>query len=441
MPGFLWDGGLWQPGNHPPGPPLNAVDIDLRVDLVEIIEAGRTAGTPLTFRATIKNYGTSPAPAGRLLEVFFRIDGVLQTWSNTHTLGLAASASVTLTANAGTVGSRWTSIVGNHTLQAVVDPANLYAETTETNNTLSLNFTITSVSAVTFKHGAFVSGQASEMAGFASATATTPLVGLIFSFNPSAGFFVSGDLDAWTTWLLADSRRRLEMSIRLLGSDQVRQWDSNTYDAAHTTLVNNLVSRGIAGRLFIRPGWEMNASFGFPWQPAGAGDVVASAAGYVRCWNRILPRYDTLRAAGALVTWCPIWFPTDVGQWYPDAEPPDVIGMDKYNDGYESGGTLDPAAHWAPINVHFQRQIAWAASHGNLYLSLDEYAVGAPSALGGSLGDDPYYIHRVADLVQANRYLYTTYFDNPDGGNVGTTLEANPSAKAAYTQRFAGYTS
>ncbi len=98
---------------------------DLVVTSVDWTPANPTETTPITLSATVKNNGTAAAPASSLN---FLLGGSV---AGTAAVGaLAAGASATVTANAGTRAQ------GNYTVAAVADPTNAVVEQNDTNNTL-----------------------------------------------------------------------------------------------------------------------------------------------------------------------------------------------------------------------------------------------------------------------------------------------------------------
>jgi hypothetical protein len=103
------------------------------------------AKNAVTFRATVKNQGTGPTPAGVVLGVGFSIDGSANvSWSGSYTTALAPGASVTLSADGGPTGSTWNATAGAHTLTATADDINRFPESNENNNSLSVPFMISS---------------------------------------------------------------------------------------------------------------------------------------------------------------------------------------------------------------------------------------------------------------------------------------------------------
>lgn len=92
----------------------------------------------IVFRATVKNQGTAPTPAGTTLGVGFSVDGSANvSWSGGYSSALAPGASVTLTADGGPTGNYWTATAGLHTLTATADDINRFPESNESNNAMS----------------------------------------------------------------------------------------------------------------------------------------------------------------------------------------------------------------------------------------------------------------------------------------------------------------
>ena len=95
------------------------------------------------FRATIKNQGTAPTPAGVISGVAFLVDGRLTVWSDTCTRSIPPGSWVTVTANGGPSGTAaWKATAGTHTIQAWVDDIDRMAETNEENNRRTTTLTL-----------------------------------------------------------------------------------------------------------------------------------------------------------------------------------------------------------------------------------------------------------------------------------------------------------
>lgn len=122
---------------------LAATGNDLVVTNISMSPANPVAGQAVTFTATVQNQGTTPVPSGTAVGVAFEVDGQKVSWNRSNTSGLAAGATVTLTANAGSPGTTWTATSGPHTLRAIADDLNVIPdESDEGNNTRTTSLTI-----------------------------------------------------------------------------------------------------------------------------------------------------------------------------------------------------------------------------------------------------------------------------------------------------------
>ncbi|GLI46044.1 hypothetical protein MBOURGENBZM_08360 [Methanoculleus bourgensis] len=112
---------------------------DLVVTGISWDPASPAPGSSVTLKATIKNQGSAPTPAGVKHGVLFTFDDGAAgpgVWSDTHTASIAPGASVTLTASGGSAGATWKAASGTHTVKAHVDDVNRIAESDENNNVL-----------------------------------------------------------------------------------------------------------------------------------------------------------------------------------------------------------------------------------------------------------------------------------------------------------------
>jgi hypothetical protein len=141
--------------------------IDMIVTGVSMSPANPTTGQAVTFSATIKNQGTIATPAGVKNGVVFSIDGATATWSDNNTSSIPAGGSVTVTANSGPTGSAtWTATTGTHNLDAWVNDAQRYPESSFSNNHLITSFTVANpsidmiVTAISMSPAAPAAGQA-----------------------------------------------------------------------------------------------------------------------------------------------------------------------------------------------------------------------------------------------------------------------------------------
>jgi hypothetical protein len=113
---------------------------DVVVDSVNVSPANPSSGQQTTFSSIVRNAGSASTPAGVPIGVAYFIDGTYTTWGAIAG-PLAPGASATVT----TQGGAWTATAGTHTLAAVADDVNRFAESNESNNSLSKPFTVASL--------------------------------------------------------------------------------------------------------------------------------------------------------------------------------------------------------------------------------------------------------------------------------------------------------
>jgi beta-glucanase (GH16 family) len=217
------------------------------------------------------------------------------------------------------------------------------------------------------------------------------------------------------------------------GSNQ--QCASGAYDAYWRQLGSFLVAHNRADTI-IRLGWEFNGTWMY-WHSD------ASGAAFKGCYQHAA---TALRATDpkVLMDWTFTAHGTQVpasGNPY-DAYPGngyvDFVGIDSYD--------LAPASHSASqwdsqcdgLNG-MCKAIAFARANGKK-LGVGEWGVASCSASNGG-GDNPFYIQKMYDTFLANKDVmgYEAYFDNPDAGNVCSSLvhgSQNPQAAARYKALF-----
>jgi hypothetical protein len=115
---------------------------DVVITSVSWTPANVLAGSNMVFRATVRNQGSAPTPAGTTLGVGFNMDGAgTVSWSSSYSSALGPNASVILTADGGPSGPNyWTATAGSHTLIATVDDINRFPESIEDNNATNVSF-------------------------------------------------------------------------------------------------------------------------------------------------------------------------------------------------------------------------------------------------------------------------------------------------------------
>jgi hypothetical protein len=110
---------------------------DVVVDSVTVSPSLPVAGQAVTFSAVVRNAGNAPTPSGVVIGVGYLVNGTQVTFG-TVSGPLAAGASVTV----GTTNASWTAVAGNHTVTAVADDINRFAESNETNNSRQIALSV-----------------------------------------------------------------------------------------------------------------------------------------------------------------------------------------------------------------------------------------------------------------------------------------------------------
>ncbi len=137
--------GVSNPTSTPTPTPTPSGKPDLVVTDISWKPPNPEIGSAVTLKATIKNQGDAPTPAGTKHGVLFMFDDGAAgsgVWSDTYTASIAPGAWVTLTANGGSAGATWTAVEGTHTVKATVDDVNRIAESDETNNVRTEKITV-----------------------------------------------------------------------------------------------------------------------------------------------------------------------------------------------------------------------------------------------------------------------------------------------------------
>jgi len=242
-------------------------------------------------------------------------------------------------------------------------------------------------------------------------------------------------LDAWSQWSNAQPGRRLVLSVPLLvssASGQLAQGAGGAFDANFVTLSRNMVARNL-GSSVIRLGWEMNHN-GSPWW---AGNDPASFRSF---YARVVTAMRSVPGAAFTFDWNPNLGVqggsplTTFDSFYPGDAYVDVIGLDIYDIKWMDS-TSDPAARWnwmmtQPLGLDQHR--TFAAAHGKP-VSFPEWGLYKKGDVLGGGGDNPYFVHAMADWISSGNTTLESYF-NVDWG--GGTLDSFPNAKAAYKLRF-----
>ena len=184
------------------------------------------------------------------------------------------------------------------------------------------------------------------------------------------------------------------------------------YDTHFDALARTLVAAGQRDAV-IRLGWEFNGDW-FSWS------AVNDPAAFITFWRRVV---TTMRAVSSdfRFDWCPNSGPSkmDADLAYPGDAFVDYVGMSSFDAAW--GAPTPPTAAWRwgairdqPFGLAWQRAFAAAHHKPMTYPEWGLWKFTDPSYYngGGSDGqDDPYYIERMFEWLNANEVAYALYFD------------------------------
>ncbi|MCX6136171.1 MAG: discoidin domain-containing protein [Ignavibacteriales bacterium] len=113
---------------------------DLLITNIKMMPPYPQRGEKVVILATVKNQGVDPVPAGTPVNVSFIVRGKLTSWSDHYSAGIPVGGMALVCANNGPSGSNaWNAdTLGSFSVTAVADPDGRLAETSEANNTLTV---------------------------------------------------------------------------------------------------------------------------------------------------------------------------------------------------------------------------------------------------------------------------------------------------------------
>jgi len=228
--GVQWFGNAysWSIAISPGGLP------DVVVDRVSVSPPNPTPGQNVSFSALVRNLGPAATPAGVSVGVAYFVDGVYRTWGSMNG-PLATGASVQV----GSQGGTWSAADGNHTVTAVVDDVNRFAEANEDNNRNQTAFTVRSnafpdvvVSAVTLTPPNPAAGQ---QVSFSALVRNDGGVATPAGVTVGVGYFVDGVYQTWGS-VAGPLAAGASVSVGTKGA----KWNATPGDHQVTALVDDV---------------------------------------------------------------------------------------------------------------------------------------------------------------------------------------------------------
>lgn len=236
----------------------------------------------------------------------------------------------------------------------------------------------------------------------------------------------------WGDWKKAAAGRRFVLGLPLLPKGGTfADGLAGKYDSQFRGLADLMIRNGLADSV-VRLGYEGNNKNIGPWQgtddPASYRAMFRRVVTLMRAQAGAAFRFDYNMAVG------PAGKATSFESLYPGDAYVDIVGLNIYDVWWGHPGAT-PADRWNHIlttTMGVNDFKAFAAAHNKpksypewgLYRKGDSYAGG---------GDSPYFIDRMAELVQDS--AYQAYFNQNWGGG---TLDDFPNGKAQYRLRFGG---
>ena len=213
-----------------------------------------------------------------------------------------------------------------------------------------------------------------------------------------------------------------------------------TYDVHFRKLGEFLVANGLANTI-LRLGWEFNGDW-FAWS------AKPDPASYIGYWRRVVDAMRAVPGARFEFEWCPNsgFTGMDAKDGYPGDAWVDYIGLSTYDAAWGSGDHRTPQGRWNLIRTQvngLEWQRAFAAAHGKRMAysewGLWEFRLPSYSVNGTDGRDDPYYIERMREWMDANEVAYATYFEYDSSEGFHRLMTGRfPNGAAKYRQLFGG---
>lgn len=211
----------------------------------------------------------------------------------------------------------------------------------------------------------------------------------------------------------------------------LKEGAEGAYDQYFSQLGRLLVAKG-RGDAYLRIGWEFNGDW-YAWSAA------KDPENFVRYFRRIAKIFKSIPGQQFKIVWNPARGQQKIAPdtVYPGDDVVDVIGLDLYNSSWRKEDA-DPEVRWRnhltqPYSLNWLKD--FAAQHGKP-IALPEWGTGT-SPNGQGQGDDPLFIERMAEWIEANNVAYHAYWDYaaPDY-NAELSGGRQPLSAAAFRKAF-----
>ena len=218
----------------------------------------------------------------------------------------------------------------------------------------------------------------------------------------SSGKWIS---DCWKT-----TRYKVSLAIPMLPSDRqsnLEEGAGGAYNSYFRELAEAFVSNG-QGDAILRLGWEFNGGW-YPWA------AQRNPEAWVALWKQIVTTMRAVPGARFKFDWSPTlgWQQVRSDKVYPGDDYVDIIGLDVYNQTWNSKATT-PEARWGDLmdqSYGLKWHAEFARKHGKC-MSFPEWGTGTrPDGHGG--GDDPLFVRNMAAWISSHNVCYHGIWDYP----------------------------
>lgn len=244
--------------------------------------------------------------------------------------------------------------------------------------------------------------------------------------------------EPWGKWVKATNNRKMVLGLPMLQNENYGQFSlglTGEFDTYFRQLGENLVANGL-GDSIIRLGYEANCDTIGPWQatdnPAGYKQLFRHQVAVLRAVPGSNFSFDWTVCNG-LQTGKPL---NSFESFYPGNDVVDIIGIDIYDVKWGSPNAT-PQQRWdytVGRRMGVNELVAFAKQKSKP-ISYPEWGLYKPGDAFAGGGDNPYFIERMAELMNKTSPVYQAYFNLDWGGGI---LSDFPNGEATFRTIFGG---
>lgn len=228
-------------------------------------------------------------------------------------------------------------------------------------------------------------------------------------------------MQPWGDWVKKQAGRKLVLGVPMLQNENYGQFNVGTrgdFDNYFRMLAQELVDNGL-GSSIIRLGYEANCDTIGPWQATN------NPEGYKQLFRRQVAVLRSAPGSNFKIDWTvcnglqngkPL---NSFASFYPGDDVVDIIGIDIYDVKWQDSRAT-PQQRWdhivsRPMGVN--QLINFAQGHKKP-ISVPEWGLYKPGDSFAGGGDNPFFIEKMVELMNATKPVYQSYFNIDWGGGV-----------------------